>query len=37
MVIIAVFAGLVVGGGIFAVLKNLGKAVEERYTQLNIG
>jgi len=37
MVIIAVFAGLVVGGGICAVLKNLGKAVEERYTQLNIG
>lgn len=36
MVIIAVFAGLVVSGGIFAFLKNLGKAVEKRYTQLNI-
>jgi hypothetical protein len=36
MVIIAVFAGLVVGGGILAFVKNLGKEVEERYTQLNI-
>ena len=38
MVIIALFGGLVVGGALFAILKNSGsKATEGKYTKLNIG
>lgn len=38
MVIIAVFGGLVVGGALFAILKNNGsKASEDKYTKLDIG
>jgi hypothetical protein len=38
MVIIAVFGGLVIGGALFAVLKNSGgKAAESKYTKLDIG
>ena len=38
MVIIAVFGGLVVGGALFAVLKNSGsKSAEGKYTKLDIG
>jgi hypothetical protein len=38
MVIIAVFGGLVIGGALFAVLKNSGsKASESKYTKLDIG
>jgi hypothetical protein len=36
MVIIAVVGGLVVGGAIFAALKNSGKRARSRYTKLNI-
>ncbi len=38
MVIIAVFGGLVIGGAIFAVLKNSGgRATNSKYTKLDIG
>ena len=38
MVIIALFGSLVVGGAIFAVLKNSGgKNKDTKYTKLNIG
>jgi hypothetical protein len=38
MVIIAMFGGLVVGGAVFAILKNAGrKSSESNYTKLNIG
>jgi hypothetical protein len=38
MVIIAVFGGLVIGGAIFAVLKNSGgRATNSTYTKLDIG
>jgi hypothetical protein len=38
MVIIAVFGGLVVGGALFAILKNNGsKSAESKYTKLDIG
>jgi hypothetical protein len=38
MVIIAVFGGLVIGGAIFAVLKNSGgSATNSKYTKLDIG
>jgi hypothetical protein len=38
MVIIALFGGLVIGGAIFAVLKNSGsRATNSKYTKLNIG
>jgi hypothetical protein len=38
MVIIALFGGLVVGGTLFAILKNSGsKSTESKYTKLNIG
>jgi len=38
MVIIALFGGLVVGGALFAILKNSGsKATDSKYTKLNIG
>lgn len=38
MVIICVFGGLVVGGAIFAVLKNRGsKSTDSKYTKLDIG
>jgi hypothetical protein len=38
MVIIALFGGLVVGGALFAVLKNSGsKSSEGKYTKLDIG
>jgi hypothetical protein len=38
MVIIAVFGGLVVGGALFAILKNNGaKASDDKYTKLDIG
>jgi hypothetical protein len=38
MVIIAVFSGLVIGGVIFAALKNTGKsASQSKYTKLDIG
>jgi hypothetical protein len=38
MVIIAVFGGLVIGGALFAVLKNSGsKSADSRYTKLDIG
>jgi hypothetical protein len=38
MVIIAVFGGLVIGGALFAVLKNSGsKSSESKYTKLDIG
>jgi hypothetical protein len=38
MVIIALFGSLVVGGAIFAVLKNSGgKGKESKYTKLDIG
>jgi hypothetical protein len=36
MVIIAVFGGLVVGGAVFAFLKNSGTKAEKRYTKLDI-
>ena len=38
MVIIALFGGLVVGGALFAILKNTGsKSAESKYTKLDIG
>jgi hypothetical protein len=38
MVIIAVFGGLVIGGAIFAVLKNSGgRVTNSKYTKLDIG
>jgi hypothetical protein len=38
MVIIAVFGGLVVGGALFAILKNNGsKSSDDKYTKLDIG
>ena len=38
MVIIAMFGGLVVGGALFAILKNSGnKSGESKYTKLDIG
>jgi acyl-CoA thioesterase len=38
MVIIAVFGGLVVGGALFAILKNSGgKSTDDKYTKLDIG
>lgn len=37
MVIVAIVGGLVVGGVIFAALKNSGKSSESKYTKLNIG
>jgi acyl-CoA thioesterase len=38
MVIIAVFGGLVIGGALFAVLKNSGdKSAVSKYTKLDIG
>jgi hypothetical protein len=38
MVIIALFGGLVVGGALFAILKNAGgKSAETKYTKLDIG
>jgi len=37
MVVIAVFAGLVAGGAVFAFLKGSNSKNEKRYTQLNIG
>jgi hypothetical protein len=38
MVIIALFGGLVVGGALFALLKNSGnKASDSKYTKLDIG
>jgi hypothetical protein len=38
MVIIVVFGGLVLGGALFAVLKNgSGKSSDDRYTKLDIG
>jgi hypothetical protein len=38
MVIVALFGGLVVGGALFALVKNSGsKATDSRYTKLNIG
>lgn len=38
MVIIAVFGGLVIGGALFAVLKNSGgKSTDSKYTKLDIG
>jgi len=38
MVIVAVFGGLVVGGALFAILKNSGgKPAEDKYTKLDIG
>jgi hypothetical protein len=37
MVIIAVFGGLVIGGAIFAVLKNAGNKSDDKYTKLKIG
>lgn len=38
MVIIALFGGLVVGGAVFAILKNTGgKSTESKYTKLDIG
>jgi hypothetical protein len=38
MVIIAVFGGLVVGGALFAILKNSSsKSTDSKYTKLDIG
>jgi len=38
MVIIAMFGGLIVGGALFALLKNSGdKSTESKYTKLDIG
>jgi hypothetical protein len=37
MVIIAVFGGLVIGGAIFAALKNAGSKSDDKYTKLKIG
>jgi acyl-CoA thioesterase len=38
MVIVAIFGGLVVGGALFALLKNSGnKSTESKYTKLDIG
>jgi hypothetical protein len=38
MVIIALFGGLVVGGALFAILKNSGgKSAERKYSKLDIG
>ena len=37
MIVVLIFAGLVVGGAIFAKLKNSGKGAQENYTKLNIG
>ena len=38
MVIIVVFGGLVIGGALFAVLKNSGsKSTDDKYTKLDIG
>lgn len=37
MVIIAVLGGLIVGGAVFAAIKNNGKASDEKYTRLKIG
>jgi hypothetical protein len=37
MIIVAVFGGLVIGGAIFAALKNSGKGKTTKYTKLNIG
>jgi hypothetical protein len=38
MVIIAMVGGLVVGGALFAILKNAGgKSSESKYTKLDIG
>ncbi len=37
MVIVAVLGGLIVGGAIFAAVKNSGKSKDDKYTKLNIG
>ena len=38
MVILGLFGGLVIGGALFAILKNSGgKSTESKYTKLNIG
>jgi len=38
MVILGLFGGLVVGGALFAILKNSGgKSSDSKYTKLNIG
>jgi hypothetical protein len=37
MVLIALVGGLVVGGAIFAALKNTGKSADGKYTKLDIG
>ena len=37
MVIIAVFGGLVIGGAIFAALKNTTSKPDDKYTKLKIG
>lgn len=37
MVILIVFGALVVGGGVFAVVKNSGKPLSEKVNKLNIG
>jgi len=38
MVIIGLFGGLVIGGALFAILRNSGsKSTESKYTKLDIG
>jgi len=37
MIIIVVFGGLVIGGALFAVLKNSGGKSDNKYTKLDIG
>ena len=37
MVLIAVLGGLIVGGAVFAAIKNNGKLSDKNYTKLNIG
>ena len=37
MVLIALVGGLIVGGAIFAALKNTGKSSKSKYTKLDIG
>jgi hypothetical protein len=37
MVIFALLGGLIAGGAIFAILKNSGKASDDKYTKLRIG
>jgi hypothetical protein len=37
MVLIALVGGLIVGGAIFAALRNSGKSGDSKYTKLHIG